>query len=60
MTEELEHGQLVVCQHNIVTGNMNFPKDEDITDIPCDGETLWDDALEGVVCSKCQLYTGVK
>jgi hypothetical protein len=46
--------------HNIVKGNMNFPKDEDYTDIPCDGEEVWDEGLEGYICSKCQLYTGTK
>jgi len=46
--------------HNKVLGNMNFPKDEDYTDEPCDGDVSWEPVLEGFVCSKCQLYTGVK
>lgn len=33
---------------------------EVITDEDCDGETYWDEALEGYVCTKCDLYTGIK
>lgn len=46
--------------HNVVKGDMNFPKDDDFTDTPCDGEVMWDSVLEGFLCSKCQLYTGSK
>jgi hypothetical protein len=58
--QEYEHGQAVDCPHNIVKGDMNNPKDSDYTEEPCNGATYWDIVLEGVICTKCQLYTGVK
>ena len=58
--DKLEHGQIVKLQHNKVLGSMNCPKDEDFTDIPCDGIVRWDFMMEGLVCSKCELYTGYK
>ena len=30
------------------------------TDEFCDGEVYWDEGVEGYVCTKCNLYTGVK
>jgi hypothetical protein len=58
--DKYKHGQIVICPHTIVLGSKNFPEPGDFTDIPCDGETRWDIVLEGVICDKCELYTGVK
>ena len=30
------------------------------TDEDCDGEVYWEEGLEGYVCTKCELYTGIK
>jgi len=60
MTKQLKHNEVVKYPHKRVNGNMNYPKDEDITDIDCDGIVTWEEALECLVCNKCQLYTGVK
>ena len=32
----------------------------DSTDEDCDGEVYWEEVMEGYVCTKCNLYTGVK
>ncbi len=55
-----EHGEKINYPHNKVLGCMNHPKDEDFTDIVCDGLVVWDAGIEGLVCSKCELYTGIK
>jgi hypothetical protein len=60
MIKPYKHGQVVRCKHNIIEGDMNHPKDEDETNIPCDGIVTWDEAMEGLICDKCELYTGVK
>lgn len=30
------------------------------SDEDCDGEVYWEEVMEGYVCTKCNLYTGVK
>ncbi|MEK6881190.1 MAG: hypothetical protein AABY22_16335 [Nanoarchaeota archaeon] len=57
---ELEHGQKVDYPHKEMVGNMNQPHLQTQLDRECNGATYWEDVLEGVVCSKCELYTGVK
>ena len=47
-------------RHRKVVGNMNHPKDEDITKEDCDGKLYFEEVLEGCVCTKCQYYDGVK
>ena len=29
-------------------------------DSPCDGQVYWEPGMEGYVCTKCELYTGIK
>ena len=54
------HGEVVEFKHNIFKGCMNHPRADDETNIPCEGIVHWDCGLEGLICSKCQLYTGIK
>lgn len=54
MEGEPEHGQVVLLKHN------KFIDYFVETNEPCDGVITWDSAMEGLVCSKCNLYTGVK
>ena len=53
-SEHIEHGQVVNFPHKHF---INYFEDNDID---CDGEVYWESVLEGLVCNKCNLYTGVK
>jgi hypothetical protein len=58
--KELIHGQTYLFPHFKVLGNKNFPKESDTTNETCNGVVIWDEVLEGYICSICELYTGVK
>ena len=47
-------------KHNIVKGNINNLDSIEETNIPCTGLVMWEEVLEGYICSKCSLYTGLK
>ena len=51
---EYKHGEKIELKHPFFN---NYIED---TGKECNGEVFWDEVLEGFVCSKCNLYTGVK
>lgn len=52
---EYRHGEKIILKHNCyIDYSTNNGKEE------CKGEVYWESVLEGFVCSKCDLYTGIK
>lgn len=53
-SDEIQHEQPVIFPHKFCP-NYYEESEED-----CDGEVYWEAVLEGLVCTKCNLYTGIK
>ena len=60
MKKSYKHLEVVKFKHKITKGNMNFLDTIKVTEIECNGIVTWDEGIEGLICNKCQLYTGVK
>ena len=45
--------------YKVVVPNGDWSK-EYVLNEKCDGKVYYDEALEGKVCTKCGLYTGIK
>jgi hypothetical protein len=52
--ENVKHGEEVVFRHKTFIDYYNHNEEH------CNGIVRWDNVLEGFVCNKCALYTGVK
>jgi len=49
-----EHGDKIKLEHPKWINYYEFTKEI------CDGEVYWEEGLDGYVCTKCELYTGIK
>ncbi|MDO8622681.1 MAG: hypothetical protein Q7R52_00370 [archaeon] len=58
--DNLKHGEIINYQHKIIIGNMNQADEQKELDKMCEGTTYWEEGLEGICCTECELYTGVK
>lgn len=52
--EDVAHGQEVIFPHNFCLDYYEETNDD------CDGDVYWELVMEGLVCTKCNLYTGIK
>lgn len=50
------HGQPVIFEHNFILNELTGEDNGQI----CKGKVYWEAGLEGLVCEKCNLYTGIK
>lgn len=53
MPEDIEI-EYVEMEHNIWEDYFTELQDK------CDGKVYWEEGMEGYVCTKCNLYTGIK
>lgn len=55
----MPHNRHVVPKHPNPLYGLDWDK-EYVTDETCDGIVYYEEVMEGYVCTKCQLYTGIK